>query len=82
MDKPKCADTVPVKVELEPGTYWYCACGHSQKQPFCDGSHSNSGTSFGPMKFEVTTAKRYTLCQCKATKKPPFCDGSHAEIEE
>lgn len=80
MDKPKCAAAVPVKVELEPGTYWWCACGLSKKQPFCDGSHS--GTSMGPMKFEVTEPKRYGLCQCKATKKPPFCDGSHSEIEE
>lgn len=80
MDKPKCAEPFPAKVQLEPGTYWWCACGLSQKQPFCDGSHK--GTSFSPTKIEVTEPKRLGLCQCKASKKPPYCDGSHAEIEE
>ena len=80
MDKPKCAEAAPARVELEAGTYWWCACGLSQKQPFCDGSHK--GTQFTPLKIELSEPKRLSLCQCKATKKPPYCDGSHAEIEE
>lgn len=80
MDKPKCAEVFPAKVELEPGTYLWCTCGLSQKQPFCDGSHK--GTSFSPHRFEITAPKRVSLCQCKATGSAPYCDGSHAEIEE
>lgn len=80
MDKPKCAEAVPIRLELEPGTYYWCACGLSAKQPFCDGSHK--GTRFSPLKLELTEKKRLSLCQCKATGKPPYCDGSHAEIEE
>ena len=80
MDKPKVVDTIPLKIELQPGTYMWCACGLSQKHPFCDGSHK--GTAFSPVRFELTEAKRVGLCQCKATGKAPFCDGSHAEVEE
>lgn len=80
MDKPHCAEAFPIKLELEPGSYSWCACGLSKKQPFCDGSHA--GTGFVPHKFELTTAKRVSLCQCKITGSPPFCDGSHAEIED
>jgi CDGSH-type Zn-finger protein len=80
MEKPKCAEAAPVRVELEPGTYWWCACGLSAKQPFCDGSHK--GTSFEPVKLELKEAKRVSLCQCKITQKAPYCDGSHAEIDE
>ena len=80
MDKPHCAEAAPIRLELEPGSYSWCACGLSKNQPFCDGSHA--GTPFVPHKFELTTAKRVSLCQCKITANPPFCDGSHAEIEE
>jgi len=69
-----------VRLELEPGTYWWCSCGLSQNQPFCDGSHK--GTSFSPLKLELSEAKKISFCQCKVTKKPPYCDGSHAEIDE
>ena len=79
MDKPKVADTAPAVMNLEPGTYFWCQCGLSQKQPFCDGSHA--GTSFAPVKFELEKAKKVLLCNCKITNKPPFCDGSHAGLE-
>ena len=79
MDKPHVADTVPSIMTLEPGTYFWCQCGLSQKQPFCDGSHK--GTSFTPVKFELEHAKKVALCNCKATSRAPFCDGSHAQIE-
>lgn len=80
MDKPKCAVALPAKVELQPGTYFWCACGLSANQPFCDGSHA--GTPFTPTKIELTQPKRLSLCQCKQTLSPPYCDGTHAELEE
>lgn len=79
MAKPKVASGMPAAVDLEPGTYYWCACGRSKDQPFCDGSHS--GTEFEPKEFEITEKKRYLLCQCKYTKKPPFCDGTHRTVK-
>lgn len=75
MDKPIIAAKRPAAVLLEPGQYFWCACGRSQKQPFCDGSHKV--TDIKPMPFEVTEKKEYHLCQCKQSKKKPFCDGTH-----
>lgn len=66
------------KVELEPGSYWWCACGRSAKQPFCDGSHK--GTDISPTKFEVSEKKLYSLCGCKHAPKAPFCDGTHKNL--
>lgn len=77
MSKPDSPQNSPYAEQLEPGSYWWCACGKSQKQPFCDGSHKN--TEFEPLKFEVTEEKTYYLCGCKKTKTPPFCDGSHSK---
>ena len=78
MSEPVIADKKPAVIELEPGTYYYCTCGQSKKQPFCDGSHS--GTDFTPMKFEITENKKVALCQCKHTNNAPFCDGTHAKL--
>ena len=78
MEQPEVAAKVPAVLDLEVGTYYWCACGKSQKQPFCDGSHK--GTSFVPQKVEITEKKKVALCQCKATKNPPFCDGSHKQL--
>ena len=79
MAKPKIAATRSAIVDLEPGTtYYYCRCGLSQSQPFCDDSHL--GTEFSPLLFEVTEAKKYPLCQCKRTTTPPYCDGTHKEL--
>ena len=78
MTEPKIADTKPALVDLEPGTYFWCACGRSKKQPFCDGSHA--GTDFTPHKFEITEAQRMPLCQCKHTKDVPMCDGTHRTL--
>jgi CDGSH iron-sulfur domain-containing protein 3 len=66
------------KVELEPGKYWWCACGKSANQPFCDGTHK--GSEISPMKFEITEKKTYSLCGCKHALKAPFCDGTHRSL--
>jgi len=63
---------------MDPGTYWWCACGHSTDQPFCDGSHK--GTGMSPVKHEVTEATTVAWCQCKHSGSPPTCDGSHAGL--
>lgn len=72
------AGTRPIILELEPGTYWWCSCGRSAGQPFCDGSHK--GTDFAPLKYEVTEARKVALCACKHTQGAPLCDGSHRAL--
>ena len=71
-------DKMPVALDLEPGTYWWCACGKSATQPWCDGSHAGSGHM--PQPVEITEQRTYFLCQCKHTKGAPFCDGSHQQL--
>jgi len=68
----------PYAVELAPGDYWWCACGQSKRQPFCDGSHK--GGTITPVKFAVTEAKKVWLCGCKRTGAQPFCDGTHSKL--
>jgi CDGSH-type Zn-finger protein len=68
----------PIVMTLEPGTYWWCACGRSKMQPFCDGSHE--GTGFEPKEFTITESRRVSLCTCKLTRNPPMCDGSHKSL--
>jgi glutamate synthase domain-containing protein 2/CDGSH-type Zn-finger protein len=77
--RPMISDTKPVKAELEAGkTYYWCKCGRSSKQPYCDGSHK--GTGLEPMAFTAEESGAGFLCQCKATGNPPYCDGSHAKL--
>lgn len=75
MSEPVVAQKTPYEVQLEPGEYWWCACGRSRSQPFCDGSHQ--GTGIEPVAFTVTEKGGYWLCGCKQTANPPFCDGAH-----
>ena len=80
MSKPRIAGTEPIEVPLSAGeSYYWCACGKSQNQPFCDGSHR--GTQFVPLEFEVDSSTSAHLCMCKQTKNPPYCDGSHVGLE-
>lgn len=79
MEKPKPAALTPKVMEVEPGDYWWCACGLSGNQPLCDGSHA--GTEFGAQKFVIEEKKTVAICLCKHSKNPPFCDGSHSSLE-
>ena len=81
MKKPTVADTNPICVKLEKGkSYYFCTCGKSAGQPFCDGSHQ--GTGFEPQAFIADEDGEAYLCQCKYTKNPPYCDGSHANLPD
>jgi CDGSH iron-sulfur domain-containing protein 3 len=79
MSEPKIADTKPAVLELEAGTYYWCACGQSAKQPFCDGAHK--GTGFVPLKFDVAAAGKQALCLCKHSGTKPHCDGAHRNLK-
>jgi CDGSH-type Zn-finger protein len=78
MAEPEMPAKRPAVLELEPGEYFWCACGRSQNQPFCDGSHE--GTAFSPVSFTLDEAKRVAVCQCKRTGTPPMCDGTHSSL--
>ncbi len=79
MESPMIADNSPIKTSLEAEKeYFYCTCGRSKAQPFCDGSHK--GTSFTPLAFTSKTTTQKWLCACKHTKSPPYCDGSHQKF--
>ncbi|KAM4691911.1 CDGSH iron-sulfur domain-containing protein 3, mitochondrial [Rhinophrynus dorsalis] len=68
----------PYQVEVKAGkTYPWCSCGHSKKQPFCDGSHRKATSGLSPLRFTPTQDKVVWLCGCKQTKTPPYCDGTH-----
>ncbi len=78
MKKPIIAARQPAAKELKPGVYFWCACGRSSNQPFCDGSHK--GTGINPVEFKMEEQKTVYLCQCKQTKNKPFCDGTHRTL--
>jgi CDGSH iron-sulfur domain-containing protein 3 len=78
MAEPEIFQRGPVVQQIEPGTYWWCACGRSQSQPFCDGSHQ--GTGLGPQEVEITEAQTVAWCACKHSKNKPFCDGTHRQL--
>lgn len=79
MEKPTIAGREPIAVDLKAGeTYYFCACGKSSNQPFCDGSHQ--GTPFSPIAFSVEEDGVKHICACKQTKNPPYCDGSHLAL--
>ena len=77
--EPTIAKKGPFEVSLEAGkNYYWCACGQSKNQPFCDGSHK--GTGFVPVSFEAKETGRAYLCGCKHSANKPYCDGTHNKI--
>ena len=79
MLKPESSTKVPYKVKVEKDkTYFWCSCGLSKKQPFCDGSHK--GSIFKPVVYKATETKKMYFCGCKNTSNQPFCDGSHNRL--
>jgi CDGSH-type Zn-finger protein len=78
-DTPRLAQKAPYPVAVEAGrTYFWCACGRSANQPFCDGSHK--GGPFVPVRFTAETAGRLWFCGCKQSATQPLCDGSHKAL--
>lgn len=78
-ETPIIAQKSPYPVAVEPGkTYFWCACGRSARQPFCDGSHKNTGLS--PVKWTADVDKTVYFCGCKSTAKQPLCDGTHGRL--
>ena len=70
-------EPLPINVEAVK-SYWWCACGRSKKQPFCDGSHK--GTMFSPIEYKAAATEEAWFCACKRTGKRPMCDGSHKKL--
>jgi CDGSH-type Zn-finger protein len=81
MDKPKRAADTPYGVLVKPGkAYYWCACGLSATQPFCDGSHKV--TDLEPLEVHITEKRLVAWCGCKHSKTMPFCDGTHRDLPE
>jgi CDGSH-type Zn-finger protein len=79
MVTPAVAQKAPFGVEVEAGkSYWWCACGESKRQPFCDGSHK--GGPFEPVQYDSTQSGTVWFCGCKQTQNRPVCDGSHNSL--
>jgi CDGSH iron-sulfur domain-containing protein 3 len=78
-DMPDIGGRAPITIDVEAGkSYWWCACGRSKKQPFCDGSHK--GSNFSPMEFKAEKTEKAWFCACKRSAKKPMCDGSHKRL--
>ena len=78
-EKPIATQTSPYAVEVRKDeTYYWCACGRSKNQPFCDGSHQ--GTGLTPLSFTASETKTVYLCGCRQSGKQPFCDGTHNSL--
>jgi CDGSH-type Zn-finger protein len=81
MDTPVIAQRAPIPVDVEAGKqYFWCACGKSESQPFCDGSHK--GSTFTSVKYVAEESKQVYFCCCKQSKASPLCDGSHKTLDD
>jgi CDGSH iron-sulfur domain-containing protein 3 len=78
MSEPIVAQKSPFIQKCAPKAYWWCACGRSQSQPFCDGAHK--GTGFAPIKVDLAETRTVAWCGCKHSKNGAYCDGSHSRL--
>ncbi len=79
MAEPVIAQRAPIPADVVAGkSYWWCACGQSRNQPFCDGSHK--GGAFAPFEYKAMETKTVWFCACKNTKNAPLCDGTHKTV--
>jgi len=80
MDSPIITQKAPFPIDVEAGkTYFWCACGKSQHQPFCDGSHKD--TKFRPIMYQADQASKVFFCGCKHSNNAPMCDGTHKTLK-
>jgi len=78
---PVIAQKAPFKVDVEAGkTYYWCSCGRSKNQPFCDGSHEREQTGLSPIPYTPDESKTVWFCGCKQSSNKPFCDGTHSKL--
>ena len=77
-EEPVVASKFPSVMQLDSGEYWWCSCGRSADQPFCDGAHK--GTGFSPEKVEIKETRKVALCNCKHSSQGPVCDGAHSSL--
>jgi CDGSH-type Zn-finger protein len=70
----------PFVIETKAGEYYWCSCGESEKQPFCDGAHARKNTGMTPVKTTIDVDKKVAWCGCKESAKKPFCDGTHRNL--
>ena len=75
---PVIAQRTPYVQDAEAGAHFWCSCGRSKSQPFCDGSHK--GTGFAPLKIDIAKKQKVAWCGCKHSKNGAFCDGSHKAL--
>ena len=79
MSEPESPQKAPYPVEVEQGkTYYWCACGRSKNQPFCDGSHK--GSEFNPVAYTAEKSAKVYFCGCKKSANKPLCDGTHKSL--
>ncbi len=78
MEPPRIFSRKPDIRDVTPGSYFWCSCGYSDTQPFCDGQHIRHGMM--PVMLDVPEKRTIAFCNCKHTKNPPYCDGSHSKL--
>lgn len=78
MGNPQSPQKRPYVMDMKAGKYYWCACGKSKNQPFCDSSHKES--EFTPVQKQLDSPQKVAWCGCKHTQNRPFCDGSHHKL--